>query len=74
LDNSGIQIFGLVSWRTDIEPMYLKRGYKKERRDPITDHISKEHLTRSDVDFYIMVRNTSNLSLPKTFGLGEELE
>ena len=65
---------GPVSWRTDIEPMYLKRGYKMERRHPITDHISKERLTRSDVDFYNMVRNTSSLSLPNTFGQSVELE
>ena len=69
-----VQIIGLVSCRTDIEPMYLKRGYKVERRDLITAHISKEHLTRTDVDFCIMVRNTSKLPLPKKFGLSEDLE
>ena len=69
-----IQIVGLVSCRTDIEPMYLKRGYKIERRDPITDHISKEHLTRMDVDFCVMVRNTSKLDLPQPYGLSGDLE
>ena len=55
--------------------MYLKRGYKLERRDPITDHVSKEHLTRSeDVVFCVMVRNNSKLSLPKTIGMSESLE
>jgi len=70
-----IQVVGLVSCRTDIEPMYLKRGYKLERRDPITDHVSKEQLTRSeDVVFCVMVRNNSKLSLPKTIGMSESLE
>ena len=69
-----IQVVGLVSCRTDVEPMYLKRGYKIVRRDRITDHVSKEHLTRSDVDFCIMVKNTSNLTIPKTIGMSNELE
>ena len=69
-----IQVVGLVSCRTDVEPMYLKRGYKLVRRDLITDHVSKEHLTRSDVDFCIMVKNTSNLTIPKTIGMSNELE
>ena len=63
-----------MSCRTDVEPMYLKRGYRIERRDPITDHISKEHLTRSDVDFCVMVKNTSKLTLPKAIGKSEDLE
>ena len=63
-----------MSCRTDVEPMYLKRGYKIERRDLITDHVSKEHLTRLDVDFCIMVKNTSNLTFPKTIGISKELE
>ena len=66
-----IQLVGLVSCRKDVEPMYLKRRYKIERRDPITDHVSKEHLTREDVDFCVMVRNTSKLDLPQTYGYGE---
>ena len=69
-----IQVVGVVSCRTDVEPMYSKRGYKLERRDPITDHISKEHLTRSDIDFCIMVKNTSKLTLPKKVGKSENLE
>ena len=69
-----IQVIGLVSCRTDVEPMYLKRGYKIERRDLITDHVSKEHLTRLDVDFCIMVKNISNLTFPKTIGISKELE
>ena len=64
-----IQIVGLVSCRTDIEPMYLKRGYKLERRDVITDHIPQEHLTRIDVDLCVMVKNTLKLDLPQTYGL-----
>ena len=63
-----------MSCRTDVEPMYMKRGYRIERRDPITDHISKEHLTRSDVDFCVMVKNTSKLTLPKAIGKSEDLE
>ena len=54
--------------------MYSKRGYKLERRDPITDHISKEHLTRSDIDFCVMVKNTSKLTLPPKIGKSENLE
>ena len=70
-----IQVVGLVSCRTDIEPMYVKRGYNLVRRDPITDHISKEHLTRTtDVDFCIMVKNTTKLPLPTSIGLSEDLE
>ena len=63
-----------MSCRTDVEPMYLKRGYRIERRDPITDHISKEHLTRSDVDFCVMVKNISKLTLPKAIGKSKDLE
>ena len=66
-----IQLVGLVSCRKDVEPLYLKRGYKVERCDPITDHISKEHLTRMDVDYCIMIRNPFKLDLPKTYGYGE---
>ena len=69
-----IQIVGLISCRTDIETMYLKRGYTIERRDPITAHVSMKHLTRMDVDFCVMVRNTSNLPLPQTYGLSKNLE
>ena len=40
----------------------------------ITDHAFKEHLTRSDVDFCIMVKNTSNKTFSKTIGISKELE
>ena len=40
----------------------------------ITDHAFKEHLTRSDVDFCIMVKNTSNKTFSKTIGMSKELE
>ena len=63
-----------MSCRTDVEPMYLKRGYKIERRDLITDHVSKENLTRPDVDFCIIVKNISNLNFPKTIGMSKDLE
>ena len=63
-----------MSCRTDVEPMYLKRGYKIERRDLITDHVSKENLTRPDVDFCIIVKNISNLTFPKTIGMSKDLE
>ena len=66
-----IQVVGLVCCRTDIEPMYLKRGYKIQRRAQITDHISSDHLTGIDVDFCTMVRNTSNRPLPKVLELNE---
>ena len=63
-----------MSCRADIDKMYLKRGYKIERSDMMTDHVFKEHLTRSDVDFCIMVKNTSNKTFPKTIGMNEEHE
>ena len=55
-------IMGLLFRRTEIEPMHLKRGYKMERCDPITVHITKENLTRSYVVFCIMPTTTSKLS------------
>ena len=66
-----IQLVGSVSCRTDVEAMYVKRGYKTVRRDQITDHISKEHLARMDIDYGVMVRNPSNLPLPTSYGYGE---
>merc|ERR1719430_2808038 len=68
-----IQVVGLVSCQANIDQMYLKRGYRIERRDMITDHAFKEHLTRSDVDFCIMVKNTSNKTFSKTIGISKEL-
>ena len=59
-----IQTVSMVSCRTDIEPMYLKRGYTIKRRDPITDHIPQDHLTRMDVEIWVMIRNTSKPNLP----------
>ena len=69
-----IQVVGVVSCRADVDQRYLKRGYKIERSDMITDHILKEHLTRSYVDFCIMVKNTSYKTFPKTIGMSKELE
>ena len=63
-----------MSCESDVDQMYLKRGYKIERRDLITDHVSKENLTRPDVDFCIIVKNISNLTFPKTIGMSKDLE
>ena len=43
----------VVECRTDVIPMYEKRGYKPKSRVPVTSMIPLESLTRSDLDFII---------------------
>lgn len=43
----------VVSCRTDVIPMYERRGYKPVDRVPITSILPLDHLTRLDLDFII---------------------
>ena len=61
-----IQQVGVVSCRTDVMPIYEKRGYVIVQQDPIVDHIPLKALTRTDIEYCIMIRNTSNLPIPST--------
>ena len=47
----------VVSCRSDLFPMYHKRGYRTIRRIPITDLLEPEQLTRLDLEFVIMRRS-----------------
>ena len=44
----------VVSCRSDLFPMYERRGYKVVANEPITKFIPESHLTRLDLDFVIM--------------------
>ena len=41
------------------------RGYVFKREDPIVDHIPIARLTRMDLTYVIMVKNTKNLPIPE---------
>ena len=41
------------------------RGYVFKREDPIVDHIPIARLTRTDLTYVIMVKNTKNLPIPQ---------
>ena len=53
----------VVECRTDVIPMYQRRGYREIRRIPITDLLEVEQLTREDLQFIIMQksRDKSNI-------------
>ena len=44
----------VVSCRTDLFPMYERRGYKVVGKVPVTTYIGEHKLTRLDVDFIFM--------------------
>ena len=44
----------VVSCRSDLFPMYERRGYKVVANEPITKFIPESHLTRLDLEFVIM--------------------
>ena len=43
----------VVDCRTDLIPMYERRGYKPVDRVPVTSILPPEYLTRFDLDFII---------------------
>ena len=43
-----------VSCRTDLFPLYKKRGYKEVKRVPIEEYIPPEILTRNGLKMVIM--------------------
>jgi GNAT superfamily N-acetyltransferase len=53
----------VVSCRTDILPMYEKRGYRTVATVPITDIFPESHLTR--LDFEIITMEKKQLSAPR---------
>lgn len=52
----------VVECRTDIIPMYERRGYKPVDRVPITKYIPLSWLTRLDLDFIIYRKLRSSLT------------
>ena len=48
----------VVSCRTDLIPIYEKRGYVEVGRRPLEEYIPEEHLTRRGLQMVIMQKNT----------------
>ena len=48
----------VVSCRSDLFPMYERRGYKAVGKVPISTYLSESQLTRLDLDFIIMHKLT----------------
>ena len=48
----------VVSCRSDLFPIYKKRGYLEVGRRPLEEYVSEEHLTRRDLQMVIMQRTT----------------
>ena len=48
----------VVSSRSDLFPLYERRGYKAVGKLPITTYLSESQLTRLDLDFIIMHKLT----------------
>ena len=44
----------VVSCRSDLFPIYAKRGYREVRRHPATDYIPLESLTRPTLEMVVM--------------------
>ena len=44
----------VVSCRSDLFPMYERRGYQVVAKEPIANFTPESHLTRLDLDFVIM--------------------
>ena len=59
-----IQQVGVVSCRTDLMPIYQGRGYVIMKKDPIIEHVP--YLTRTDLEYIIMVKNKSGLPIRRT--------
>ena len=45
-----------VSCRTDVLPIYLKRGYKEVARYPVETFIKEKRLTRPNLDMIILIK------------------
>ena len=59
-----IQQVGVVSCRTDVMPIYEGRGYEIVRKDPLSEHVTTKTLTRTNLEYVIMIKNKSGLPIP----------
>ena len=59
-----IQQVGIVSCRTGLMPMYEKRGDNVAKKDPIIEHIPLKTLSRTNLEYIIMVKNKYEIPIP----------
>ena len=55
---AGIAQIQVVSCRTDLFPLYAKRGYTEVSRTPANEYIPQKTLTRSGLQMIIMQKTT----------------